>query len=344
MLLWATMPAAWLMTACQSGTDEPVGSDEMVFTTEGTTRATLVDYATLFATPFAVYGDMYTLTPDADSRHLPVYDGTEVRYDTWKRQWTYDEPRYWFPGFQYSMVALQPAASTSLSDIQYADNKLDFTYTQPADYTHADDLLVATHRRHYTGGKTEAVNLKFHHILSNLSVAVSYLDASASKDARLIVTGLAFKNVSIRGTYSVVPAQVSGGGVMTSDWTYGNGTADGWQITGKGDVELRFPAEGPGSHNNANDETPRPLFSATDALLLLPNPEAGTEVVLTYVVDDGKGVIGSPQTATATLPRGWEAGKNCSLALSIKGTKVNVRFEVAEWETGGSTDMTVPRK
>lgn len=335
----------WPLGACTSGSEEPSGeAREVVFTADGTTRAALTDGATLLQYPFAVYGDMASLESGKDNSIALMCEGEKVTYNASAGQWGYDDPMYWFSGFEYSFTAIQPVSSPNLSDFHYLENQLDFTYTQPGDYKDADDVLVSTHRRRYTGGSTSPVSFRFSHALANLKLTMSYIDPTESETATLNVTGLTFRNVPTEGRFAISPASLSSVGYMTDDWTHPASSADGWEILSRGDVSIKFPADGAGARKSANDETARPIFTGDDALLLLPNPEAGTELTLSYVIEDGKGGTRPEQSFTAVIPAGWSRGKTCVLALSVNNKQVNIKINVAEWNPTDPEDVTVPRK
>ena len=158
--------AAAGLTACTSESDG-IGSAadgfEVRFIADARSRAVVESGSTVKNTPFAVYGE-FVSTEDATATPVQLFKGTQVTYTD--GSWKYNSPQYWFPAMTYSFIALHPAADPAgLTNKEYSDNQLSFTYSLPTDYHDATDLLAATHRRRYTSGATTPVAVNLGHIL-----------------------------------------------------------------------------------------------------------------------------------------------------------------------------------
>ncbi len=335
--------ALLLLSACQSGADEPeVTYNEMVFATEVSSRAYPVSNSNITSLPFAVFGDMTGTDDSADNNPVKIYDDTEVKYDASVKQWLCEDTRYWFPHFQYSFVALHPAKAACLSDYDYSvsDNQLSFTYKQPDDYKTTSDLLIATHRRNYNEGVTFPVSFTFKHILSNINIAVTYINP-APGTLPLKITGITFKNIPTGARYAVSPASLSPDGIMTYNFAYEPGTLDGWTIHDTGDVEINSSEEYIASI--PNDDKRHEVFTENNPLFLLPNPKDDTVMEVKYTVLDDNG--GSKEyTDTTVIPKGWMPGRKYLLSLQIKNERTQFSIDVIDWIETKPITTTVPRK
>ncbi len=330
------LTALCLLAACDK--QEPVIQQDhcaMQFDVAGITRAVSTSSQTITDSPFVVYGDMTFL--ENRSRTV-VFNGTEVSYDG--SQWVYADTQYWFPNHEHSFVAVHPASSACLSDFRYSsDSNLQFTYTYPVgNYKDATDVLVNTHRRRYTAGTPEPVCFTFNHILSNINIQFKYYDPDKGA-VPMTLHSIVFKNIPVTADYGITPAPLAIGN-MTSDYVKNPDSFDGWLIKERGDVTITF--NGDNVKSIAPDGKPVKLFSDSDALFLIPNPESPTRMVISYTInEDGTWF---DKTETAVIPAKWEAGTNYTLSLSINRNEFKVSIEVSDWEDGDTTVPTVPRK
>lgn len=341
--LFLPLSALWLATACTSSADEPqAGSNEMVFTTEGLSRTSVTGNSNLYNYPFAVYGDMIHAVRQPDSKLILTHNNTEVRYDAQSGVWTYDETQFWFPGFQYSFVAIHPANPLHLSNSQYQNNQLKFTYTQPDNFRKAQDILFATHRRTYTSGKTDPVGFTFSHLLSCMNIQVLFNTPIYGVDS-LKVKRITLKNISKKGTWAVTPAPLIGS-YMTSDYDFESGSYSGWKILDNADLELDFTDNPARGVTIPNDNKHYQLFSNADALLLLPNPEPGTELIFEYTIFENYGTTSRDVTHSVIIPSAWQAGNNYQLSLDVINHTVNIKCTVEKWHDFPAFEIDVPRK
>ncbi len=329
-----------LMASCDSYEPDPADSkSEMQFEIAALSRASETTSQSITSKPFVVYSDMASMDPEPESKYIPIHNATQVSYNASAQQWSYNNPQYWFDGFQYAFVALHPAYVSSMSDILYKNNQLTFKYKQPSNYQTASDLLISTHRRNYSGGKADAVRLSFTHILTNVNIMVSYKGISSGPRS-ITIDGLTFQNIPIESIYSIKPAPLTGNSEMTSDWVNEEGSQNGWKVKKWGSLNINFPNYATRTAEVNKDAIP--LFSKDDALMLLPNPydpDSPTEVELRYTTDTGE-----KETISAIIPRGWNPGTNVILSLGIDNGLVQFSISVEDWTDGDTTNTTVPRK
>ncbi len=337
------VPAVMLgMAACQSGADEPDGGghgDAMTFTTEVTSRTSVVSNSSLKQSPIVLFGDMKFGTK------LVVFNGTYLTFDDDSQKWMYTGTQYWFPKHEHSFAAYHPADASGLSDVRYSDSKLFFTYTYPIDnYKNTTDLLIATHRRLYVEeGIADPVRLKFSHILSNISVDVK-VKAPPVEVQSLTVNKIIFKNIPSKASYEVTAADLTAGSSSTYDYANDDATFYGWTVEERADLVMQFPASGENSRIIPNDQKSHSLFTGSDALLLLPNPDSNTEMLISYTTTDATGSLVYDKTDKVTIPNDWKPGLSYLLALTIINGKTQFSIEVADWKQGDDTENTVPRK
>lgn len=277
-------------------------------------------------------------SPDQDP-YISVFYGEEVRFDNTTKEWTYDNTQFWFPGFQYSFVALYPAQSHTARVLEYKAGSFSFTYTLPSDYKSTADLLISTHRRNYTGGTARPVRFSFNHILTNVNVLVSYI-APANGPSSISINSLTFSEIPTKAKYSIKPASLIGTATMTSDWVYNEDTLQGWSNFNMGTVTVKF--NNPDIKTITSNSGATPLFSADNALLLLPtpyDPDFPPELELNYTTDTGE-----TETVTAVIPRGWNPGTSLTMSLEIVNSTVHFGIDVEEWKDGSSSITIVPRK
>ncbi len=332
-----------LLTACASSDsgEEPAAAGAMRFGVDAVSRAALTTSGNLSSHPFAVFGDMANVDDLSDDKWISVLNATEVRYDASAKQWDYDDTRYWFPGYQYSFVAVHPAGASRIRDFNFSDNQLKFTYTQPSDYKTTEDILVAAHRRNFFDGNSSPVIFSFSHILSNINIRVTYINPVS--DAKpLIVNSVDFIDVPLIATYAITPAPLSSTASMTGDFTFSPDSFEGWTITDRGNLSVRFPDTADQIRGIPPDSKPHLLFSSSDALLLIPNPAAPTELTVSYTTYDATG--SHPVSETFSIPQGWRPGMNYTLSFEITNGKTLFSVDVSPWLPGDDIEATVPRK
>lgn len=332
------LTALCLLAACNEQEPKTQGqSSAMEFDVAGLTRAQSTTAQTITQSPFAIFGDMAFL---GSGSPLVIFYGSDVTYDG--SGWKYTDTQYWFPDHDHSFVAVHPARSESLSDFIYYENTLKFTYTYPlANYKEATDVLIATHRRNYTDDNPTPVHFTFSHILSHFNIQVAYTNPNVDA-IPLTVNEITFKYIPVEASYSVTPAKVSENSDMTYDYVNDPQSYYGWTTKRVDNLTIKFPTTGSDVRTVAPDGNPQQLFSATDALMLLPNPNPSTDLVVSYTTYDDNGA--HPSTERLSIPQSWRPGLSYTLLISFTNGKVEFRFEVAEWKATDPINTTVPRK
>lgn len=326
LYLCAIVPLTGALSACSSdnvSADIPEQGFGVTFTAREASRATLTSDLNITDNTFVVYGDMVqTSTPTATP--TTVFDATPVTYADGK--WSYANLQYWFPSHTYSFVALHPAADNNVSDINYQNSQLSFTYTYPDDYTQATDLLVANHRRRYSDNRTDngsgtinPVEFNFRHLMARLDF-VANVDPAIGNGS-VTIHSISLRNVNTQATYTVLPATTTSqtDDFTTSAWSNQSELSDNiFTITEE--VTLPDRTGTPTVYSHA-------YFPATsNPLLVIPQEvPQDVEVVISYTrTPQG----GSPEyvptavsklfsTTVAAHQGKWEAGKSYSYSFTI---------------------------
>lgn len=336
-ILLLTLPL--LLAACGSQESaEPTEAAVMEFTTTVRSRSSLVSNDNFKQKPFEVYGDMTLASKTV------VFDGTPVSFDFDRQEWRYSGEQYWFPNHEHSFVALYPADAPFLSGTVYSDSKLSFTYTYPVDrYNDAVDMLVATHRRRYNDGATSRVAFGFDHILSAISLSMSYKGPSVVASIPIRVNSITFKNIPLKAVFAITPAPLTDATSMTGDYVGDPGAVDGWTVTDRGDFTIEFSKDPANPTLIPFDNQRHQLFPASNPLLLLPDPKVATDIAVSYTTFGSDGSEVADHTATVTLPNGLTTGLNHALSLTIVNDKTQIDISIAKWEEGDTLGITVPR-
>ncbi len=338
IILLLTLSA--LVASCGSQEHEPADSTPsrvMEFDVAPLSRANSTTSQSLYQKPFTVFSDW--------KRDVVIHDGffnERVVYKESAGGWTHTNTQYWWPDFEHSFVAVHPfdEDGTLYHNQQYSNHILSFDVRMPDDYAQATDILVATHRRNFIDGNSDPVCFEFNHILSNFNIQVAYTNPTPGA-VPLTVNSIVFKDIPLESTYSIAPARLTGNSTMTADFAFDPDTFEGWTIKRTGDFTVNFPKTGSDVRNIPPDNKPHQLFSAADALMLLPNPAAAKEMIVNYTTYDS---AGSHDIADKfNIPQGWHPGYNYTLSLTITSSKVLFSIEVTEWKTGKTTNTTVPR-
>lgn len=312
-----TAAAIGTLASCTSSShdDELQSNLEMKFEARQSSRASLVTKTNITDNDFSVFGDMVkSATPTATPRI--VFDATEVSYTD--GQWKYANTEYWFPDYTYSFVALYPAynqddENSNVTNLTYENNRLAFTYTQPADYKQATDILTATHRRRYQAGNPHSVAFNFDHTMARLNFT-AIVDQTIA--AGMVIDRFSLTNIRTQATYEITPAAL---GTLTETDDYVGGS---WTLTDqKGtlfDITPNVTIEKAESHN---------FFPAdSDPLIIIPQAVPNDMVVeISYHRANSSTII----TATASLfnvaigAHGgvWQPGKSYSYSFTLGATE-----------------------
>lgn len=312
-----------LLAACTSGStvgDDPAEECAVKFEAREASRASVITNSTLTDNAFAVYGDIVRTSGGASPRQ--IFDGTQVTHTA--DGWSYGTPQYWFPGYSYSFVAVCPVPGQNISDLNYENNRLAFTYS-PSGYQDASDVLIATHRRRYTEGNSSTVAFKFRHTLSRLNF-VAQVDPDSEDD--VMIERLALNDVVTGASYEIIPASISSGS-ETDDYTLGTWTLD--EAT-RGNAFVR--EEGILLMKGERKD----LFPVdSDPLIVIPQEvttDMEVEIIYHYALSpDSKVVTSARLFPIANTNHGgkWDAGKSYTYHFSL-GANAFVIYSVPEVE------------
>ncbi|MDE6283636.1 MAG: fimbrillin family protein [Muribaculaceae bacterium] len=322
-----------LMTSCTSDTTaEPdAGAEvEVTFVTADPSRAVALSGINTEGSTFAIYGDMKFMNSD---RPVNVFGGNAVTYRSGK--WTYEDTQYWFPQHEHSFIAMHPAGATGLSETEYSNSQLSFTYTLPDNFEDARDLLVATHRRMYSGMSSSAnpVMLRFWHIMSRINFMMNCYEP-----ADKISVSIELQGVNKTGTFSIIPAPLSSGGEQTNDYIFSwtdllnNGT---------------FSIDVTDIDTNEEGEAGTSLFPDNNALFMIPQPDNKDiimKITCTLYDADAEPV---DQFGSEMPIAGWKAGKMYTYSLTVQPSIKDIYIDhvnVKEWKSGSDNNIDVPRK
>lgn len=193
--------------------------------------------------------------------------------------------------------------------------------------------MVATHRRKMPEDNpsysADPVRLGFAHIMSRVDFRVKN-DKAADI---LKVTRIKLEEINKTGAFKIAPAPVLSGSDRTDDYI------SSWTDVSNKDVFIA----------NINVEIPEnrtgSLFPDNNALLMIPQPD-NKEIIMeiTYEQwDDGKMFDGHTLTAMTPIG-GWESGKVYTYTITIEEMtrEIYVTVSVKDWQSGGTSDITVP--
>lgn len=318
--------AGGLLSSCASTGDDVEQGAEMTFVVSELSRASVTNDINFSGSEFAVYGDMKL----KDNPSIKVFDGNIVTYRGSK--WEYNNPQYWFPQHEHSFIAMHPVEAKGMSEPEYSNSWLSYSYTLPTDFTEAKDLIVATHRRMADANpaaKATPVALNFFHIMSRINFVLT--NEAAADIVR--VTEIKLENVNRTGSFAVTPAPLLSGD-RTDD--YDSRWSDASYM---GTVTAPLRVDVP--ENEA-----RPLFPDDNALLMIPQPDnKGVILHIKYTLIDA-GAKDEQLTLTAQTPiGGWEAGKIYTYSLYIREItkELYLTVSVKNWQAPKQpTGITVP--
>lgn len=240
---------------------------------------------------------------DANTTPFAIFDNTKVEKS--KNGWNYtDYARYWSPGKTYDFYGIHPS---EISGVEIDPKKGTITVTNfDCSATGADavDLMTAS-RKGMDGSNPEMVTLTFNHELAKVNFTVKS-EKTVATVSSFKVYGVNYKGTLIKGqtntTWNQVAACVENDNLYKlENFTFN--TTNGFEKDMLGDVLLI------------------PDTDLTDAKLYIAYryPEETT---------DRTSTINLKTTAITQ----WEAGKSYHYTLTIKGGKLTITVNVADWD------------
>lgn len=341
--LLLTLPVICGSTGCASEDAESIelhDDVEITFSHATESRSTYTTTGNLTNKSFAVFGDMrFKRETDPASPNTIVLNGAEVKFSN--NAWTYNDTQFWFPDHVHSFVALHPfsAIGSLISGVQYTGSRLSFNYTHPSNSLNTADLLIATHRRDYSSANPNAkddVTLPFRHIMTAVEFTAKYTEPLAynNQNNRIHVKKIELDGVSVRGSYTVIPDDISGT-VLNS---YSN--ADSWTITGTGSVT--FQSNSPTWICNIPTDPAKPVFTNADALIMLPKAKGDVPMRLYFDLYVNGDKVAEHTVSTTISDAVWKAGEKVTYNLVISVGKVIIGgCTIEPWENIGDLTETI---
>lgn len=320
---------AFMLSSCD--TDMPASEEmktgtELSFATYVPSRAETPAFD-----KFAVYGDAKSMEQNGDNP-LVIFNNTQVEYK--EGSWRYNIIQYWCDDHEHSFVALSPVSLTGDgSASSYLNSRLSFTYTLPyrdtetddklSEYTKNTDILAATHRRRYTSGNTDAVHLRFNHLMSKINITPKLDDDNMLDGSFLMFHKLELSGFKTTSTFSILPAAIQSGN-QTDDNVV--------NITGQnGDGKLTITFNDPKKIFNHQTENVT-IFDNENAILMLPQTftaDSQAKIILTYSINNG----GQNRLVLPLKDIVWESGKSYTYTFTLSNLGLDIAPpSITGWE------------
>lgn len=321
LLLASGLPA---VTSCDKvPAGEQPGDTPIAFNSAVSTKAPVENM-----TEFAVWAAYYY---DSDGNMTIPFDNTRV-YKPTDGTWTYNDIKYWQEG-DWHFEAFYPLPSTlHVEKPVHEQDALMVTFTAPKEEgavlegltinyyygpTASHDLMTAEHTRPYTATNPDAsaVDLRFNHLLSRVTIAVKTNSSNVS------LTSLTFSGMSVLGEYN------------------GVGNSGKWRlltsIPDLSDVPAGSFSADPSKITSSLPSNGTPVEVLSD-LLLIPQTPGGSadsqnpiKIDITYKMAEGQ-----EQSHSIYLPSdtSWDPGRHYHYTLSIGSAKVTLKVNVVDWD------------
>lgn len=257
-----------------------------------------------------------------------VYKATDGTTDG---TWTYDDIKYWQEG-DWHFEAFYPLPSTlHVEKPVHEQDALMVTFTAPKEegavlegltinyyygLTASHDLMTAEHTRKYTATdpNASAVDLKFNHLLSRVTIAVKTNSSNVS------LTSLTFSGMSVLGGYNT------------------EGNPGNWRLLTSIPELSSVP---PGSFSADPSELPSslpldgtPVEVLPDLLLIPQTPGDVTNGHDLINIEVSYTLNGQSETKTVNLPStpAWEPGRHYRYTLAVGSADVTLKINVVPWD------------
>lgn len=322
LLLASGLPA---VTSCDKvPAGEQSGGTPIAFNSAVSTKAPVESENNM--TEFAVWAAYY----DSDGNMTKPFDNTKV-YKATDGTWTYDGLKFWQEG-DWHFEAFYPLPSTLHVEkpVQEQD-ALDVYFTAPKGEgtawegltigyyygpTASRDLMTAEHTRHYTATDPDAsaVDLKFNHLLSRVTISVKTSSSNVS------LTALTFSGMSVLGGYNTAENPEKWRLLTSipelSNVPPGSFSADPSKITSP------LPPDG------------TPVDVLPDLLLIPQTPGDETNGHDPINIEVSYTLNGQSETKTVSLPStpAWEPGRHYRYTLTVGSADVTLKINVVPWD------------
>lgn len=328
LLLASGLPA---VTSCDKvPAGEQPGDTPIAFNSAVSTKAPVESENDIdeFAV-WAYYDSDGTVTePFVNTKVYKVTDGT----------WTYDDIKYWQEG-DWHFEAFYPMPSTlHVEKPVHEQDALDVYFTAPKGEgtawegltiyyyygpTASHDLMTAEHTRNYTATNpvASAVDLKFNHLLSRVTISVKTNSSNVS------LTSLTFRGMSVLGEYN------------------GVGNSGKWRLlTSIPELSNVRPGSFSADPSKLTSPLPSdgtPVDVLRDLLLIPQTPGDGTNGLDPFYIEVSYTLNGQPETKTVSLPStpAWEPGRHYRYTLAVGSADVTLNIDITDWEDGGENNI-----
>ena len=318
LLLASGLPAVLSCDKVPAG--EQPGDTPIAFNSAVSTKAPVESEDDM--TEFAVWAAYY----DNDDMTEPFVNTKVYKYKATDDTWTYDDIKYWQEG-DWHFEAFYPRPSTlHVEKPVQGKDALEVIFTAPKgegavlegltiNYyygpTASRDLMTAEYTRHYTATNPDAsaVDLRFNHLLSRVTISVKTSSSNVS------LTALTFSGMSVLG-----------------------GNSGKWRLLKDYQAFSGFPA---GSFSADPSKLPLPLPSngtptevLPDLLLIPQTPGDGTNGHDPINIEVSYTLNGQSETKTVNLPStpAWEPGRHYRYTLAVGSADVTLKINVVPWD------------
>lgn len=248
---------------------------------------------------FKVWGIYYKSNTGSGSASL-VFDGTTVTKKG--TAWTYDDPRYWTPGFAYNFRAIYPAATTNVALANQNGRDNAYLTVSGFDATSGIDLLAASSGRILCNSAKDVmppVQFRFRHLLSRVAFVGRSDEKHLGQGRQIIIDEAKLYGIHTSGNWS------------------GENAANPWTVSGT--------ATNP-------DNTPYVVTKATypDGLaltsegvslfvneLFIPQGLDNCILAITFHYNVGEPKTFTREVRLASVSKEWEAGKSYRYPFTI---------------------------
>ncbi len=330
LLLASGLPA---VTSCDKvPAGEQPGDTPIAFNSAVSTKAPVESENNM--TEFAVWAAYY----DNNGYMTEPFVNTKVLYKATDDTWTYDDIKYWQEG-DWHFEAFYPLPSTlHVEKPVHEQDALMVTFTAPKEEgavlegltinyyygpTASHDLMTAEHTRKYTATDPDAsaVDLKFNHLLSRVTISVKTSSSNVS------LTDLTFSGMSVLGEYN--SAENPEKWHLLKDYPDFSGFPAGEFHAELTDWQNPLPSDG------------TPVDVLSDLLLIPQTPGDETNghdpinIKVSYTLN------GQSETKTVNLPStpAWEPGRHYRYTLTVGSADVTLNIDITDWEDGGENNI-----
>lgn len=252
-----------------------------------------------------------------DAAPIPVFDATKVTSDG--RQWSYDEPQYWFPTFAYDFRALYPAALPQGASVAF-DRERSLLSVAGFDASSGVDLLAAAPASLtcVPDRKMGTVNLEFRHLLARVVFVGSSDEQHLGTGRRIVIDRAVLYGMRTQGDWS--------GGAF-ADPAPGAWTPTGDPVAAD---DSRYTAAG---IELATDGTN--LFPGEERMFFIPQELTdGVVLEITYhynYSDAGQPLQFTSRVSLGSVSERWEAGKSYRYPFTVSDHLFFETPTVEEW-------------